>query len=89
MGLHAPDDYTMTPGSCHICHGEIRQDQYGIDHMGSLDEDSYVTLWFHPACATVMALRLAHDVMRVKSAKDQPARVVDALQAMSKINQAR
>lgn len=36
-----------------------------------------------------MALRLAHDVMRIKNVKDQPARVVDALQGVAKVNQAR
>jgi hypothetical protein len=36
-----------------------------------------------------MALRLAHDVMKIKMDKDQPMRVVDALKSVSKINQAR
>jgi hypothetical protein len=51
--------------------------------------EGYVSLWFHPECATVMALRLAHDVMKIKMDKDQPMRVVDALKSVSKINQAR
>jgi hypothetical protein len=51
--------------------------------------EGYTTLWFHPECATVMALRLAHDVMKIKNVKDQPARVVDGLQALSKVNQVR
>jgi hypothetical protein len=51
--------------------------------------EGYVSLWFHPECATIMALRLAHDVMRIKTVKDQPMRVVDGLKAISKVNQAR
>jgi hypothetical protein len=49
--------------------------------------DGFTTLWFHPECATVMALRLAHDVMKIKNVKDQPRRVVDGLQDLAKVNQ--
>ena len=104
MGLQAPNEFNMTPCKCHICHGEIREDQHAIEHMGDgelfsskdprmaklVDKvEGTVTLWFHPECATVMALRLAHDVMKIKNVKDQPARVVDGLQALSKVNQVR
>ena len=104
MALQEPNGFTLTPCKCHICHEEIREDQYAIDHNGqgvlSQSKDprfnnlhdrveGYVTLWFHPECATVMALRLAHDVMKAKNGKDQPMRVVDALRAVSKVNQAR
>ena len=103
MGLHTPNQYNMTPGKCHICHGDVREDQYAIDHMGDGTllvskadkntlynaQEGTVSLWFHPECATVMALRLAHDVMKIKTDKDQPMRVVDALKSVSKINQAR
>jgi hypothetical protein len=51
--------------------------------------EGYTTLWFHPECATVLALRLAHDVVRIKSDKDQPKRVVDELQDLAKVNQVR
>jgi len=47
----------------------------------------HTTLWFHPECATVMALRLAHDVMRIKNVEGQPRRVVDELRAMTLVNQ--
>lgn len=104
MGLQTPNLFSMTPCKCHICHGEIREDQHAIEHSGhgqitqSNDPrfaklydlvEGYATLWFHPECATVMALRLAHDVMKIKNVKDQPARVVDGLQALSKVNQVR
>ena len=103
MALHPPNEFTQTPCKCHICHQEIREDQYAIEHSdhGVLSQstdprvanvhdhiEGYVSLWFHPECATVMALRLAHDVMRVKNATNQPARVVDSLRAISKVNQA-
>ena len=104
MALQEPNDFTLTPTRCHVCHGDIREDHYAIDHSGdgvlSQSKDprlanlhdrveGYVTLWLHPECATVMALRLAHDVMRAKNGKDQPMRVVDELRAISKVNQAR
>lgn len=104
MGLQTPHEFNMTPCKCHICHGDIREDQHAIEHGGegqmSQSKDprfakvfdwveGYTTLWFHPECATVMALRLAHDVMKIKNVKDQPARVVDGLQALSKVNQIR
>ena len=104
MALHTPNDFTMTPSRCHICYQEVREDQYGIEHSGdgvlTQSQDprvaklhdritGYVNIWFHPECATVMMLRLANDVMRVKMTEGQPMRVVDALQAISKVNQAR
>jgi hypothetical protein len=104
MGLQTPNEFNMHPGNCHVCHQAIREDQYAIEHMGdgelfaskdprfSTINDRLsggVNLWFHPECATVMVLRLAHDVMRVKSMKDQPARVVEVLQGVAKVNQAR
>lgn len=103
MGLQTPNEFNLTPGKCHVCHGDIREDQHAVEHMGDgtllvskTDKDKLyntldgtVSLWFHPECATIMALRLAHDVMRVKTIEGQPARVVDSLKAISKINQAR
>jgi len=104
MAVHPANEFTMTPCKCHICHGEIREDQPAIEHSdhGVLTQskdprvanihdhiEGYVSLWFHPECATIMALRLAHDVMRIKMDKDQPARVVDSLKAVSRVNQAR
>lgn len=104
MGLQTPNDFNMTPYKCHICGNDIREDQHAIEHLGQGELFSSkdprvsdlvarvggsVVLWFHPECATVMALRLAHDVMKIKNFKDQPARVVDELQAISKINQVR
>lgn len=104
MSLHTPGNFMLTPCFCHICYEEIREDQNGIEHSGhgQLSQtkdprfaqlhdlvDGFVTVWFHPECAAVMALRLSHDVMKIKSDKDQPSRVVDELQAMAKVNQAR
>ena len=104
MGLHTPHDYTLTPYLCHICHQEVKENQHGIEHSGhgvlTHSEDprfakfhdrieGHAQIWFHPECATVMALRLAHDVMRINYMQDLPLRVVDGLQALSKANQAR
>jgi hypothetical protein len=106
MSLYAPNAYQMTPTLCHICHEEVKEDQYGIEHSGhgqmSQSKDplfqktfpkgwveGYTAIWFHPECAVVMALRLSHDVMRVKMDETQPRRVVDALQDLAKVNQVR
>lgn len=104
MALHQPNNFLLDPCFCHICGQEIRQDQHGIEHSGhgqmvrssdprfaQLYDAVYgdTVIWFHPECATVMVLRLAHDVMKIKTADDQPMRVVDGLQALAKTNQAR
>ena len=104
MALHHPGDFSLEPTFCHICNEEVRQDHYGIEHSGhgimtqSKDPrfkpihdfvDGYTTVWFHPECATVMAMRLIHDVMNVDSMEGQPMRVVQALQALSQANQLR
>jgi hypothetical protein len=104
MALHTPNNFVLQPCFCHICYEEVRNDQHGIEHsghgqmtqtrdprFGPLHDfvEGHMTLWFHPECATVMALRLSHDVMRIKGAKDQPKRVVDGLQALAKVNLAR
>ena len=104
MALHTPNNFLLDPCFCHICYEEIREDQHGIEHSGhgqltqSKDPrmahiknyvEGYVSIWFHPECAAIMALRLSHDVMRIKNAEDQPKRVVDGLQALAKVNLAR
>jgi len=106
MSLYPPNEFQMTPTLCHICHGEVREDQHGIEHSGhgqltqSKDTvfqktfskgwaEGYTSVWFHPECATVMALRLSYDVMRIKNLPDQPSRVVDGLRSLAKVNQVR
>jgi hypothetical protein len=106
VSLYTPNEYQMTPTLCHICHGEVREDQHGIEHSGhgQMSQstnpifreafpngwvDGFTTVWFHPECAAVMALRLSYDVMRMKNVKDQPSRVVDGLQDLAKVNQVR
>ena len=34
MGLQTPNEFNMHPGTCHICHEVIREDQHAIEHMG-------------------------------------------------------
>jgi hypothetical protein len=106
MSLYTPNEFQMTPTLCHICHGEVREDQHGIEHSGhgqltqsknavfqkAFPEgwaEGYTSVWFHPECATVMALRLSYDVMRIKMDANQPRRVVDELQDLAKVNQVR
>ena len=105
MSLMPANNFTMYPASkCHICYGDIREDQDAVEHSGdgvlaqSNDPrvaglqtrvEGQVHIWMHPECAVVLSLRIMHDVMEAKSGKDKPMRVVDTLKAVSKINQAR
>jgi transcription antitermination factor NusG len=82
----------MYPCKCHICYKDIDEQHYAIEHSGHgqmMQEkllESYVTVWMHPECATIMMLRLAHDVMRIRNTPNQPRRVVDLLQDTVKRN---
>lgn len=75
----------------HSGHGQMSREIDPISIATSTKKwlEGHVAVWFHQECATVMALRLAHDVMRVKYNKDQPRRVVDELQDVAKVNQFR
>jgi hypothetical protein len=106
MSLMEAGHFTMRPArKCHICYGEIREDQDAVEHSGdgiltqSKDPrlggllqtrvEGSVNIWMHPECAVVLSMRLMHDVMKAKNTPDKPMRVVDTLQSVSKINQAR
>jgi hypothetical protein len=106
MGLMEAGHFTMHPASkCHVCYGDIREDQDAVEHSGdgiltqSKDPrlggllqtrvEGSVNIWMHPECAVVLSMRLMHDVMKAKNTPDKPMRVVDTLQSVSKINQAR
>ena len=106
MSLMEANHFTMNPASkCHVCYGDIREDQDMVEHSGdgiltqSKDPrlggllqtrvEGSVNIWMHPECAVVLSMRLMHDVMKVKSGKDKPLRVVDTLKSVSQINQAR
>ena len=106
MSLMEAGHFTMRPArKCHICYGEIREDQDAVEHSGEgvltqskdprLNDymqgraEGYVGIWMHPECAVVLSMRLMHDVMKAKNGKDKPMRVVDTLKSVSQINQAR
>lgn len=105
MSLMPANNFTIEPASkCHICYGEIREDQDAVEHSGqgvltqtkdprlnAVHEhaEGYVNIWMHPECAVVLSLRIMHDVMQAKNDKDKPMRVVDILKSVSKVNQAR
>ena len=106
MSLMEANHFTMNPASkCHVCYGDIREDQDMVEHSGdglltqSKDPrlggllqtrvEGSVNIWMHPECAVVLSMRLMHDVMKAKSGKDKPMRVVDTLKSVSQINQAR
>jgi hypothetical protein len=92
MALHTPNGFMMSPCKCHVCFKEVTEQENAIEHSGHGQsiraedpgiKESYVTIWLHPECATVMMLRLANDVMRIKTTAVQP-RVVDALRDLIK-----
>lgn len=92
MSLQIADDFYMTPCKCHVCYKEITTQENAIEHSGHGQsvraenpgiKEAYVTVWLHPECATVMMLRLANDVMRIKTTPATP-RVVDSLAAIVK-----
>jgi hypothetical protein len=93
MSLHTPNNFTMFPCKCHVCYGDIDEQQNAIEHTGhgcmlqTKNLEGYVAIWLHPECATILALRLAHDVMRIRNRPDQPRRVVDELKSIAKQNQ--
>ena len=106
MSLMEAGHFTMNPASkCHVCYGDIREDQDMVEHSGdgiltqSKDPrlggllqtrvEGSVNIWMHPECAVVLSMRLMHDVMKAKNGKDKPMRVVDTLRSVSKINQVR
>jgi len=94
MALHIPNNFMMTPCKCFVCYEDINEQQHAIEHsghgqMGAKNTilEGFVSVWMHPECATVVALRLAHDVMKIKNMPDQPRRIVDELQTIAKHNQ--
>jgi hypothetical protein len=83
----------MKHSDCHICGERIREDQNAIEHSGAGQYvqakqlgEGFVSIWMHPECATVLAMRLINDVMSVKRTAEQPARVVEELQYFAKTN---
>jgi hypothetical protein len=83
----------MFPCKCHVCYDDIDEQQNAIEHSGhgrmlqTKNLEGYVAIWMHPECATILALRLAYDVMGIRNTPDHPRRVVDALKDAAKHNQ--
>lgn len=74
MALHTPNQYYTAPTDCHVCGKQVEQSEYGIEHSG-MDN----TIWLHPECATILVLRLSHDVVRVGRTNKYPLRVQEVL----------
>jgi len=79
MALHTPNQHVLEATNCHVCDKEIEKDQYAIEHMG-FD----FTMWLHPECATILMLRLGHDVIRVGRTDKHPLRVPEILRDVRK-----
>ena len=76
------------PMSCHVCGKPVDLGDVGVVHYGcvvtrnndgTLTED-YSPLALHTECATVLAMRLIHDVVAVTERPPQtPLRVIELL----------
>jgi hypothetical protein len=79
------DKPTYVATHCHVCSQKFVHDHdVAIDHSGAamVHEDGQQTnghgsIVMHPECATILAMRLLHDVMDIRNGPDM--RVVDTL----------
>ena len=77
---------------CHVCHTPVDVSDFAVEHDGhvgihnkTLSAEGYGHFILHAECATVLAMRLIHDVMRQKERTSQtPQRVVEALGKLRK-----
>lgn len=70
---------------CHVCGEKFTKDHdVAIDHSGRAmvhingqETNGHGSIVLHPECATILAMRLLHDVMAIRTGPEM--RVVDAL----------
>jgi hypothetical protein len=79
---------------CHVCRKPVDMSDFAVEHDGhvgvrnqSFTVEGYGNIIMHAECATVLAMRLIHDVMKQKERTAQtPLRVVEALGKLRKAN---
>ena len=79
---------------CHVCHKPVDMADFAVEHDGHVgirnqvfSAEGYGHIIMHAECATVLAMRLIHDVMKQKERTSQtPLRVVEALSKARKAN---
>jgi hypothetical protein len=79
---------------CHVCHKPVDMADFAVEHDGhvglrnqAFTAEGYGHIILHAECATVLAMRLIHDVMLQKQTSFQtPLRVVNVLGRTRKAN---
>lgn len=79
---------------CHECCKPVDMSDFAVEHDGhvgmsnqSFTVEGHGHIILHAECATVLAMRLIHDVMNQKERSSQtPLRVVEALGRLRKAN---
>lgn len=74
-------------GLCHVCNKPVDMDDVGVEHDGHVgirnkefEVEGYGHIIMHTECATVLAMRLIHDVMAHNERTEQtPLRAVEVL----------
>jgi hypothetical protein len=86
--LPAQDVHPSYPSMCHVCGAVLRACDSAIVHDGRVHTTSdngteYGSIGLHTECATILAMRLMHDVMKHKGSSHEP-RVVLSLSRIRK-----
>jgi|APGre2960657404_1045060.scaffolds.fasta_scaffold10198_5 hypothetical protein len=79
---------------CHVCRTPVDMSDFAVEHDGhvgmsnqSFTVEGHGHIILHAECATVLAMRLIHDVMNQKERTFQtPRRVVEALSKLKREN---
>jgi len=79
---------------CHECCKPVDMSDFAVEHDGhvgirnqAFTAEGHGHIILHAECATVLAMRLIHDVMKQKERSSQtPLRVVEALGRLRKAN---
>lgn len=73
---------------CHVCGERFTKDHdVAVDHSGAAmvhingqETNGHGSIVMHPECATILAMRLIHDVMDIRNSPEM--RVVDTLRTV-------
>ena len=95
MSTIAPNEPAFGSATlCHVCHKPVDMADFAVEHDGhvglrnqAFTAEGYGHIIMHAECATVLAMRLIHDVMKQKDrTKQTPNRVVETLNHTRKAN---
>jgi hypothetical protein len=95
MSVIQPNEFSFgNTTRCHVCHRHVDVSDFAVEHDGhvgirnkELNAEGYGHIILHAECATVLAMRLIHDVMQQNERTEQtPLRVVEALNNFRKEN---